>query len=553
MKVCVGVSASNLPIFGRLYASLSYGDNEFGRTEVTDATANPIWTKMFVLDCDDEEEGNVTVRVLSKMDEREVGCGQFSVADIMAHKNSVVHTDLEDGGALFIYASHHVTHGSILKLDLRGVDLANLDDSALKKLFNDKSDPFYEVRNSSGNVVYTSEVIKRNLDPDWSVANINLQSLCDGNFDAPIELAFFDKNFGQSRDFIGSFKCTVNDLVVAAADFKSFLLSADEKEMGRILVLRAECDVFESAAKILNAAAAAKEHSHAERMIADSKFQEVEETQEKLETARLYAEARQKSLNVAAARLAEARRAVKEAKAASSAAANEFDAIKQSGLTGLLRFQFIGKKLKNVEMFPLFDKSDPFFIIQKQDGKEANGQIAWSHVFISNVLQNNLNPEWDVSEVAIGNICSDNLNETIRIVVFDWNESGRHTFIGLFETSISGIISAQESGEEMAVMDGKAENGRISVPYGEVVGFVDPELAEDNVKDLKEQAARAHYFALGAEHKVKVAKRKAEEAQNAVLLLEKNVEVAVEEAEVAKTISLSKTVSRRLQEMGLGS
>uniref|UniRef100_A0A7R9VD07 C2 domain-containing protein n=1 Tax=Pseudictyota dubia TaxID=2749911 RepID=A0A7R9VD07_9STRA len=548
MKVCVGVSASGLTHPGSLYASLSYGDNEFGQTEEIEDSTNPTWKKIFILDCGDAEEGNVAVSIRSKIDDTEVGRAQFGVAKIMAHKNSVVHEELQDGGVIFLFASDHITDEFTFKLQLSGKDLANLDGAGIGGLFKDKSDPFYEVQNSTGDVVYKSEVIENDLNPEWAMAEIDLQSLCESDFDAPIELTCFDRDLGKRRELIGSFQSTVNDLVVAAAYDKSLVLFVDEKEMGTILVLRAECDVFESVAKTLNAAAKDKEILDVERRVFASKSKALEKKQKKLEEVRQYAAARNRSLVVTSATLTEARRAADEAKSASLTAAEQLDELRESGLRGSLKFQFIGKELKNVELFTNFDKSDPFFVIQKQDGDNV-----WSHVFISNVVQNNLNPEWDVSEVAVADICSHNLDDPFRVVVFDHNESGKHKLIGHFETSISSVISTQISGEAIVVTDGKDETGHIGVPYAEVVGFVDPDEAEDNAKKLKAKADTARYYAIGAEHRAKLAKKNAEEAQNTVQALERDLHTFEVENEIARMNALKRTVSTRLQELALGS
>lgn len=545
MKVRFGICARNLQNFGNVLASLSCGGEEFGRTEVIDGSANPTWRKVIVLDCNDVERV-VVIRVLSDDNGEVIARAQFNVAAIMAHKTSVLYEGLDDGSTIFAYATEHIIDQSPVQVQIHGRGLKNISRS--RKMTGSVSDPFYEMRNASGNIVYTSEVQDDNLDPDWSVAEVDLQSLCDGDFDAPIEITVFDHNRHTKHRVIGVFRSTLNDLIVAAAYGKSFVLSKGKDEMGRILVQRAKCVCFENAAKMLVSEASAKELSDAATMVAASKSQVAGAVQERLNKARQYADARQKSVMLASATLAEARIAAEAAEAEAKSATQTADEIK-SELKGTLNFQFAGKELKNSELFQP-EGTNPFFILQKQKVKE-DGQNAWSHVFISNVVQNDLNPVWKESEVAVCDVCSDNLDEQIRVVVFDWHESGNHKLLGYFETSISGIISTQRSAEDIKLTSPESKAGRILVPRAELVGFVDPKVAEENAKELAEQAESARSLAISAERKANLAEKRAAAAEKVARVLNESSEDALKQLGSARKIVLEKTVNRRLEELGL--
>jgi len=477
-----------------------------------------VWKKVFVSDYDNVEDAYVTVSILTEEDNKEIGKAQFNVAAILGSRQHAVYEDLEDGSTIFVCAHEHKIERSTFKFKIRGKDLIY---KSKTRLIGGKPDPFYEVRNASG-IVYRSEVQDRTMDPDWLVAEVDLYSLCGGNFDAPVELVVFDHHrhetgslvrTSKSNDtgkLIGLLKSTVNNLLLDAESGECLLLSQHGQRAGNIFVLEAECIGLISTSEALQAAATAKAVTEASQV--------AEMSRKEFEKARGLAEATRKSEQEAFAALDKARIAAEVAKTASLEAAKEEERIKKR-LVGTLRFQFEGKSLKNVEAFTLFDKSDPFFVLQKITSQE-NEKVDWSHVYISGVIMNNLNPAWEVSEVNIGDICDRSIDEAIRVVVFDWEKSGKHKLIGYFETSIQGIMSAQRSEEEFQVADKFEETGRIAVRRAELDGFIDPKSVEKRAKELAEKADAAHFFALGAEQRVKHASKAAESARKKLLQLE---------------------------------
>eukprot|EP00567_Pseudictyota_dubia_P007915 CAMPEP_0197454876 /NCGR_PEP_ID=MMETSP1175-20131217/39180_1 /TAXON_ID=1003142 /ORGANISM="Triceratium dubium, Strain CCMP147" /LENGTH=97 /DNA_ID=CAMNT_0042988581 /DNA_START=146 /DNA_END=436 /DNA_ORIENTATION=+ len=97
MKVRFGVSASNLPNRGDdVYASLSAFGKQFGQSEVIRDNQSPIWKKVFFLECENVEDVDVDVSILSANNGIEIGRAQFSVAAILTSKRNVVQKNFED-------------------------------------------------------------------------------------------------------------------------------------------------------------------------------------------------------------------------------------------------------------------------------------------------------------------------------------------------------------------------------------------------------------------------------------------------------------------------
>jgi Ca2+-dependent lipid-binding protein len=89
----------------------------------------------------------------------------------------------------------------------------------------------------------------------------------------------------------------------------------------------------------------------------------------------------------------------------------------------------------------LFGLSDPFIQISrvKEDG-------TWVVVWKSEVVMNNLSPTWKPTQIKIQRLCNGDLHRPLKIQIWDYDTDGSHDFIGEFESSTQGLISAAEAG-----------------------------------------------------------------------------------------------------------
>lgn len=406
------------------------------------------------------------------------------------------------------------------------------------------------LRNKSGNVLFTSEVIDENPNPEWSEAEVGLQPLCRCDFDAPIEFAIYHKDAGKERELVGSSNVSVNEIVVAANSGESIAVTKDGDVTGRIQIVQAKVIGFNNPWEVLRATANIRDLSEAASLVAESKAHVAQTARKELEKAQLTAEERRKSEQIAMQELHEAQLAAEELKTKALKAAEEAKMIKQGGLQGILKFQFAGR-VKNVETYSwLGDKSDPFFVIERVASEEY-GKLSWSPVFTSNVIENQLDPEWEPSELDIREICKAGLDEAVRVVVFDHENSGKHQLIGFFETTVNDIISAMKASVEIPLMDGIEEVGCIRVLHAELDNFVNPQTAEQRAEELAHEADCARFFAMGREQRSKIASETAKAAQTDAQQIQEGAEVTAEQAEWAKRFALEKTVTKRLGELGL--
>jgi Ca2+-dependent lipid-binding protein len=89
--------------------------------------------------------------------------------------------------------------------------------------------------------------------------------------------------------------------------------------------------------------------------------------------------------------------------------------------------QFKGIKLKNREWF---SKSDPFLCIYRI--AEDN---TWLKVHATEYIGSNLNPVWKPFSITMQMLCNSDPNRPIKFECWDYERSGRHQFIGEFQTS----------------------------------------------------------------------------------------------------------------------
>ncbi|XP_005994463.1 copine-6 [Latimeria chalumnae] len=111
-----------------------------------------------------------------------------------------------------------------------------------------------------------------------------------------------------------------------------------------------------------------------------------------------------------------------------------------SGTNDFVELTFCAHKLDNKD---LFSKSDPFMEIYKMntDGSE---QL----VKRTEVVKNNLSPKWESFRVSLHSLCSCDFNRQLKFVVYDYDSSGKHDFIGEFYTTFNEI-QAGSTGKEV--------------------------------------------------------------------------------------------------------
>lgn len=105
---------------------------------------------------------------------------------------------------------------------------------------------------------------------------------------------------------------------------------------------------------------------------------------------------------------------------------------------------------------------NPFFVLNSQV-THGGGNRLWLPAHRSEVVQTQTGPaEWKGLDIPMEKICGGDPMRAILVEVFDFDKSGKHKTMGKFETSVNGLISAQQNGQGLDLV----HQGKV---YGQIV------------------------------------------------------------------------------------
>ncbi|KAL8177188.1 UNVERIFIED_CONTAM: Copine-6 [Gekko kuhli] len=118
----------------------------------------------------------------------------------------------------------------------------------------------------------------------------------------------------------------------------------------------------------------------------------------------------------------------------------QIEAEEVSRTNEFVQLEFHGQELDDKDFF---SKSDPFLEIYKVNSNNTE-QLVWR----TEVVKNNLSPQWESFRVSLQSLCSCDPDKTIRCVIYDHDSSGKHDYIGEFSTTFQEMLQAS-TGEEV--------------------------------------------------------------------------------------------------------
>uniref|UniRef100_A0A8C8JCJ5 Copine-2 n=1 Tax=Oncorhynchus tshawytscha TaxID=74940 RepID=A0A8C8JCJ5_ONCTS len=103
----------------------------------------------------------------------------------------------------------------------------------------------------------------------------------------------------------------------------------------------------------------------------------------------------------------------------------------------IITLTLCGRKLDKKDFF---GKSDPYLEFHKQgdDGK-------WMLVHRTEVIKNTLDPVWKPFTVPLISLCNGDVDRSIKVLCYDYDNDGGHDFIGEFQTTVNKMSEAQNS------------------------------------------------------------------------------------------------------------
>uniref|UniRef100_W5MM22 Copine-2 n=1 Tax=Lepisosteus oculatus TaxID=7918 RepID=W5MM22_LEPOC len=131
-----------------------------------------------------------------------------------------------------------------------------------------------------------------------------------------------------------------------------------------------------------------------------------------------------------------------------------------------------GRKLDKKDFF---GKSDPYLEFHKQghDGK-------WMLVHRTEVIKNTLDPVWKPFSMPLVSLCNGDVEKSIKVMCFDYDNDGGHDFIGEFQTTVSKMCEAQNSAEvEFECINPKKQKKKKSYKNSGIIILKSCKIARD--------------------------------------------------------------------------
>jgi len=211
---------------------------EYGRTELIKDTLDPSWQKKFIIDFKFEERQMLKLSVYdmdsesSRLTDHDfLGSIEASLGEIVSVQSKGFSRKLGgrggSGGSMHILSEELSGNKEVVRMSFsaKGLD---------KKDFFGKSDPYLEIGRSTEcsqyAIVHRSEVVKSNLSPSWKPLQLEVRSLCNGDYQRDLKMTVYDWNSSGSPDYIGSFHTTLERLKAGPGGDNTYEVVNEQKQ-----------------------------------------------------------------------------------------------------------------------------------------------------------------------------------------------------------------------------------------------------------------------------------------------------------------------------------
>lgn len=122
----------------------------------------------------------------------------------------------------------------------------------------------------------------------------------------------------------------------------------------------------------------------------------------------------------------------------------------------MVRLKFRGKKLADLDFWT---KSDPFLVLSRPNRDD----LGWIQLRQTETIMNNLNPEWKILYIPMGELCDNNPEMPLLISVFDYDSDGKHDLIGTVELTLAEMKSLAETSSPARILNVEKKAGKLYV------------------------------------------------------------------------------------------
>ncbi|KAM4606381.1 copine-3-like isoform 1-T2 [Polymixia lowei] len=99
-------------------------------------------------------------------------------------------------------------------------------------------------------------------------------------------------------------------------------------------------------------------------------------------------------------------------------------------------FEVEARKLDNKDFF---GKSDPYLEFFKLT------ETGWQLAHRTEVVKNNLNPTWRPFRIPLQSLCGGDMDKSVKVECYDYDNDGSHDLIGTFETTLTHLQEASRT------------------------------------------------------------------------------------------------------------
>jgi len=158
-----------------------------------------------------------------KFPHRVMGTALFEVGEIVGSRGNIGSKSLQTGGAVYAHIERCREDGAngTFSFQIRAFKLKNTYTGLLSKT----SSPFFEVlrkverpTGATWVKVYQSNVVKRDLDPVWNEATLDVEAICNGDLDRAIKVVLLDHRKSGKHKHMGEFETSLRGLVTASME-----------------------------------------------------------------------------------------------------------------------------------------------------------------------------------------------------------------------------------------------------------------------------------------------------------------------------------------------
>eukprot|EP00934_Nitzschia_sp_Nitz4_P009005 Nitzschia sp. Nitz4//scaffold60_size111251//75778//78153//NITZ4_004156-RA/size111251-augustus-gene-0.115-mRNA-1//1//CDS//3329555591//8995//frame0 len=178
---------------------------------------------------------------------RVMGTALLEVGEVLASRGNVMSKSLQTGGAVYAHIERCTEDGQKgkFRFQLRAFRLKN--GQSLGKT----SSPFFEIlrkvdrpTGATWVKVYQSNVVRHDLHPVWTEAQMDLEAVCNGDLDRAIKIVIWDHRRSGKHKHMGEFETTVSGLLKAKemdanGEVVSFTVCKHEAAIGSCEVIKA--------------------------------------------------------------------------------------------------------------------------------------------------------------------------------------------------------------------------------------------------------------------------------------------------------------------------